>query len=198
MKMKSLRAGFESLAMALRAAVFSCALNIKQALPRLCALALLTVLLGCAGTSEFDNPGRNLSLAKGIPSYGATKLDFPSGRNRAFRVEIFEPVIVAVASGPQGWGFFQFPSIARWSDGTLSASWSMAADSVASYGKGGSGDAISKDGGTTWGPLTGQRGIAGLLLPNGDRIAATTPDRPRFPSCGFPGPWVKPWILTPK
>jgi hypothetical protein len=102
MKMKSLRAGFESLAMALRAAVFSCVLNIKQALPRLCALALLTVLLGCAGTSEFDNPGRNLSLAKGIPSYGATKLDFPSGRNRAFRVEISEPVIVAVASGPQG------------------------------------------------------------------------------------------------
>jgi hypothetical protein len=125
-------------------------MNIKQDLPRLYVLALLTGLLSCAGTSAVVNRGSNSSLAKGIPGYGTTKLDFPGGRNWKFRVEISEPVIVAVASGPQGWGFFQFPSITCWTDGTLSASWSMAADSVLSYGKGGSGDAISKDGWRAW------------------------------------------------
>jgi hypothetical protein len=64
----------------------------------------------------------------------------------------------------------------------------MAADSVVSYGKGGSGDAISKDGGKTWGPLTGQRGIAGLLLPNGDRIAVTTPRPVKVSELRLPRP----------
>ena len=163
-------------------------MNIKQDLPRFCVLALLTGLLGCPGTSAVVNPGRNSSLAKGIPGYGATKLDFPDGRNRKFRVKISEPVIVAVASGPQGWGFFQFPSITRWTDRTLSASWSMAADSVVSYSKGGSGNAISKDGGKTWEPLTGPRGIAGLLLPNGDRIAVTTPRPAKVSELRLPRP----------
>ena len=48
----------------------------------------------------------------------------------ALKVRMTQPVVVAVASRPEKWGFFQFPSLARWEDGTLAAGWSMAADSI--------------------------------------------------------------------
>ncbi len=50
----------------------------------------------------------------------------------ALKVRMTQPVVVAVASRPEKWGFFQFPSLARWEDGTLAAGWSMAADSIVS------------------------------------------------------------------
>jgi len=48
------------------------------------------------------------------------------------KVRITEPVVVAVASRPEKWGFFRFPSLERWEDGLLAAHWSMAADSIVS------------------------------------------------------------------
>jgi hypothetical protein len=39
----------------------------------------------------------------------------------ALKVRMTEPMVVAVASRPEKWGFFQFPSLARWEDGTLAA-----------------------------------------------------------------------------
>jgi hypothetical protein len=93
----------------------------------------------------------------------------------SLKVRTTEPVVVAVASRPEKWGFFQFPSLARWEDGTLAAGWSMAADSIVSYGAGQSDRAISKDGGKTWTDPNGQKGVTGLLLPNGDRIEVLTP-----------------------
>jgi hypothetical protein len=94
---------------------------------------------------------------------------------RALKVRLAAPVVVAVASRPEKWGFFQFPTLARWEDGTLAASWHLAADSIVSYGSGMSGSAISRDGGKTWTDPDGNKGITGLLLPNGDRIQVLTP-----------------------
>ena len=93
----------------------------------------------------------------------------------ALKVRLSEPMVVGVATRPEEWGFFQFPTLARWSDGTVAASWQMAADSIVSYGSGASGGAISKDGGKTWTRLTGEKGISGFLLPNGDRLQVVTP-----------------------
>jgi hypothetical protein len=93
----------------------------------------------------------------------------------ALEVRLSEPTVVAVATRAEKWGFFQFPSLARWTDGTVAASWAMAADSIVSYGSSASGGASSKDAGKTWMPLTGEKGISGFLLPNGDRLQVVTP-----------------------
>jgi hypothetical protein len=106
----------------------------------------------------------------------------------ALKVRMNEPVVVAVASRPEKWGFFQFPSLARWEDGTLAAGWSLAADSIVSYGVGQSGSAISKDGGRTWTEPKGQQGATGLLLPNGDRIQVLTPKAIKTSELRLPKP----------
>jgi hypothetical protein len=104
------------------------------------------------------------------------------------KVRMTQPVVVAVASRPEKWGFFQFPSLARWEDGTLAAGWSMAADSIVSYGTGQSGRAVSRDGGRTWTDPKGQKGATGLLLPNGDRIQVLTPNAIRTSELRLPTP----------
>jgi hypothetical protein len=106
----------------------------------------------------------------------------------ALKVRMTEPVVVAVASRPEKWGFFQFPSLARWEDGTVAAGWSLAADSIVSYGTGHSGSAISKDGGRTWTDPKGQQGVTGLLLPNGDRIQVLTPKAIKTSELHLPQP----------
>ncbi len=89
-------------------------------------------------------------------------------------VQIGEPTVVAVAERDEGWGRFCFPGIGRWDDGAICVSYSVSADSAASYGRA-PGVAVSRDGGKTWSAHTGKWGVRGLLLPNGDRIAVSTP-----------------------
>ena len=106
----------------------------------------------------------------------------------AFKVQLGEPTVVAVATRPEKWGFFQFPALARWTDGTVAASWGMAADSIVSYGSSASGDAISKNGGKTWTRLTGEKEISGFLLPNGDRLQVVTPKAIKTSELRLPSP----------
>jgi hypothetical protein len=106
----------------------------------------------------------------------------------ALEVRLSEPAVVAVATRPEKWGFFQFPTLARWTDGTVAASWAMAADSIVSYGTSASGDAISKDGGKTWTRLTGEKAISGFLLPNGDRLQVVTPRAIKTSELRLPSP----------
>ncbi len=106
----------------------------------------------------------------------------------ALKVRMTDPVVVAVASRPEKWGFFQFPTLTRWEDGTLAAGWSLAADSIVSYGTGQSGSAVSKDGGKTWTDPNGQPGVTGLLLPNGDRIQVLTPKAIKTAELRLPKP----------
>ena len=122
----------------------------------------------------------------------AGQFNLPSASQRAgnpwVREQISEPVVVAVASRPEKWGFFQFPTIERWEDGTLAANWSLAADSIVSYGIGQSGNAVSKDGGKTWREAKERNGLAGLLLPNGDRIRVLTPKAIKTSELRLPKP----------
>jgi hypothetical protein len=96
-----------------------------------------------------------------------------AGKAGSLDVQIGEPRVVAVAERDEGWGRFCFPRISTWADGTICVSYSVSADSVASYGSV-PGMAVSRDGGKTWSPHTGKLGVRGLLLPNGDRIAVAT------------------------
>jgi len=106
----------------------------------------------------------------------------------ALKVRMAEPVVVAVASRPEKWGFFQFPKLVRWEDGTLAAGWHLAADSIVSYGSETSGSAVSRDGGKTWTSSGGERGVTGLLLPNGDRIRVLTPKAIKTTELRLPEP----------
>src|SRR5690606_4360415 len=90
------------------------------------------------------------SITEGNPAYGNTgSVDQKDGKNR-FKIDVGEPIVVAVADKPYKWGFFQFPGL-YWSDqGEIVARWNMAHDDAESYGKGGHGYAVSKDNGKTW------------------------------------------------
>ena len=130
---------------------------------------LVLICLPAAAEAKLTGPGT------GIPCYRAQSVDYRHPGKPAVKVRFAEPVVVAVAPEPVGWGFHQFPNISRWDDGTLFVSYHKAADSIKSYGVGDSGSMISRDGGKTWSAPTGNHGAAGLLIPNGDRIVITTP-----------------------
>jgi hypothetical protein len=90
------------------------------------------------------------------------------------RIHLGAPVTLAVAPEEVGWGFYQFPNVSRWADGTLCLTYNIARDAPESYGSPRA-VMVSRDGGETWTPYSGKWGAAGLLLPNGDRIGVATP-----------------------
>jgi hypothetical protein len=114
---------------------------------------------------EHPNPG--------IRCYGGEKIAYERGGER-LHVTFGKPVVVAVAEAPLGWGYFQFPTIARAEDGAIRVDWHMAPDSAAGYGTEG-GCAVSRDGGRTWTPAPDAAPATGLALPNGDHIENTWP-----------------------
>ena len=103
------------------------------------------------------------------------------------RVHLGEPTVVAVAPNEVGWGYYQFPSIGRWDDGTLCLTYNMAADAAESYGTPRA-VMVSQDGGKTWAPHSGAWGVSGLLLPNGDRIGISTPKPYQLADLHLPKP----------
>ena len=124
--------------------------------------ACLTSIMAVGGYAESIAAWHNSS--KEFTVKGTTSVD----------VSISEPMVVAVAAEQVGWGFHQFPTIARWKDGRLAVTYNMARDAAESYGLP-TPVMVSSDEGETWKPHTGALGVAGLLLPNGDRIEISTP-----------------------
>lgn len=140
------------------------------------------VFVSCSKTDilseEWEEKGYNAEteIKHGIPAFEGTLIDYKRDGETVLKVKLGEPVVVDIAEKPEKWGFFQFPGIYQSEDGTLVASWHMAADAVTSYGKGESGVAVSHDGGRTWNPLEGTAPLGGgTKLPNGDRIQIRTP-----------------------
>jgi hypothetical protein len=141
-------------------------------------------LLGCNTSSKklssfhwneqgFNNSNR---LNVGIPAYAGVVVNYMSNGKNTLKVKLNEPIIISVASKPEKWGFFQFPSIYRSVDSTLVAKWNMASDAITSYGHRGDGYAVSKDGGKSWSQLQGTAPIGGgLVLSNKDEIKIYTP-----------------------
>lgn len=127
------------------------------------------------------------STPEGFVGSGMVVKEWTEDGKPSLHVEFGDAVTIVVAPKPQGWGFYQFPGLTKWDDGTICASWHMAEDSAAGYGSSG-GVAVSKDGGRTWGPLAGPRGVSGLMLPNGDRIAITTPKARKAEEVKLPAP----------
>jgi hypothetical protein len=91
-------------------------------------------------------------IKQGILAFNGAVIDYTRNGKKVLKVNLGEPVVVDVAQKPEKWGFFQFPSIGRIENNLLVVTWSMAADAVTSYGKGGLGIAVSRDGDKTWNP----------------------------------------------
>lgn len=147
-------------------------------------LLLVLLLAGCASSrverKEWTERGAVIGgnrIDHGIPVYGASKITYAREGGRAATITLGEPVVIDVATKEEKWGFFQFPDIHRSADGSfIFATWSMAADAIRSYGKGGRAYFLSRDGGKTWSPMQTEPVGGGLVLPNGERIAIDTPE----------------------
>ena len=129
-------------------------------------------------SKKWEEVGYNAEteIKHGIPAFSGTMVDYKQNGKSILTVKLETPDVVAVATKPEKWGFFQFPGIYRTKEGLLVASWHMADDAVTSYGGGESGVAVSSDGGKTWSPPVGNlTGGGGFELPNGDHIKIHTP-----------------------
>lgn len=124
-----------------------------------------------------EKPVRSVSkIAFGVPAVGATAVDYKRNGKTTFRVSLSEPTVIVAADKPQEWGFYQFPTIQRLSDGSLHAEWSLHLDAIQSYGVSAVGSAISKDEGKTWSyQVPDSSLILGYKVPNGDMIKVKDP-----------------------
>jgi len=138
------------------------------------AILVLACLLAAAGRTSAAPSAKAAKPQMGIACFGREAIDYRRPGKPPVKAIFGEPVNVAVAPEPVGWGFYQFPTITRWDDGRLFVTFSVSQDSIKCYGSETAG-MVSHDNGKTWLPPTGKQGISGLVLPNGDRIVITTP-----------------------
>jgi hypothetical protein len=127
---------------------------------------------------QWNEKGLNAadSVTLGIPSFDGVVVNYEKSNKRILKVKLDDPVVVSVASKPEKWGFFQFPSIYRALNNSLVVSWNMADDAVKSYGHHQAAFAVSRDGGKTWNMPQGSAPVGGgEVLPDGDRIKVYTP-----------------------
>jgi hypothetical protein len=94
------------------------------------------------------------------------------------RVVISEPVLVAESPAEERrWGYYQFPTLERLTDGRIAVTFHVHPDSVKSYGLAADrpNRGVSEDGGKTWQLTADNEPPSGLALPNGDRLRVVTP-----------------------
>lgn len=120
---------------------------------------MVLVCTGCTlgnvvTTYNEDSRIKGLVLHQGILSQEVQKIKYKRSHETAATIELSQPVVVAQADQPEEWGFFQFPVIAKASDGTLIVNWHMREDSHTAYGTIGRDytPMVSKDNGKTWIP----------------------------------------------
>ncbi|MCF7687784.1 MAG: glycoside hydrolase [Cephaloticoccus sp.] len=99
------------------------------------------------------------------------------------RIKLSDPVLVAESSfvnetGVDRWGFHQFPVLDRLLDGRIAVTFHINADSARAYGKAAAepNRAVSPDEGQTWVRGPAHEPVAGLTLPNGEKLLAGRPE----------------------
>jgi hypothetical protein len=150
-------------------------------------LAGMWLVAGC-GTAKNSTTGNSVrevnektwsrsidTLTPGIRVFEAAEIDYRRDGKKALHIQFREPVTVSVASRPEKWGYFQFPSIEKKDDHTIRTRWNLNDDAMEAYGSHKFGEAISKDGGRTWQPVPYSGPMADVVLSNGERLAIHTP-----------------------
>ncbi len=54
-----------------------------------------------------------LTMTNAIGCYGTVSVDYRRDGKPALKLSFGEPGVATVASKPEGWGFYQFPSLSR-------------------------------------------------------------------------------------
>ena len=125
------------------------------------------------------NQDQNLIFIRhGIPAYDATNYLYRRDGQPLFNIKMQEPSIVAVATKPEPWGYFQFPCFyRRASDGLILLTWKYSEDDVAyatpafpeNY-------RISSDRGKTWNTTNSPPWESmAHVMGNGEGISVRTP-----------------------
>ena len=165
-------------------------------------IVLCLIVCGC-GTSKqtgskkttvlsWSELNRSVAIIDfGVPAVHHTAVDYKRNGKAAFKIELKEPDVIVVADKPQGWGYYQFPTISRLKDGALHAEWSLHLDAIQSYGLNEVGSAISTDG-KTWQPgVPDSSRITGYTLPGGDMIKVSDPVPVKVSELKMPAPLGK-------
>ncbi len=155
---------------------------------RACLAAAAALAIGLPPVVAGGGKKGALTMTNAIGCYGAVSVDYRRAGKPALKLSFGEPGIAAMASKPEGWGFYQFPSLSRLEDGRVHLGFSVQEDSVRSYGKGGRVHLVSADGAGKWQEADAASMRTGLLLPNGDRLAVTTPEAKKVSELKLPEP----------
>jgi hypothetical protein len=164
----------------------------------LLVIAFSVILLGCnifknaqvVKEKDLSSVSGLKSFLDGIPVYHAAGINYERNDGTALDIKFSEPVVVAVATKPEKWGYFQFPSIGYRIDRSLQIKWNMAQDAIQAYGKENSGSARSTDGGKTWVSQeeSETETVGSVLLPNGDGLEIITPIAIKIEDLKMPKP----------
>jgi hypothetical protein len=153
------------------------------------------MLFGCSTFKKADIIEEKLpsssglkAFSEGIQVYNANTISYKRKDGTTLNIKFNAPVTVSVASKPEKWGYFQFPSIGHKLDGSLQVKWNMTIDAIQAYGLDNSGSANSIDGGKTWKPQKEAETLGSILLPNGDRLKIITPKAIKVEDLKLPKP----------
>lgn len=125
----------------------------------------------------------------GIPALQQTVVNYQRNHQTIFNLKFAEPQLVTVADKPEGWGYYQFPTISYLSNVNLHAQWSMHPDDIRSYGMPAIGSKISADGGKTWQTAMPDSAlITGYKIANGDLLRVVDPKPVNVASLKMPEP----------
>lgn len=124
-----------------------------------------------------EQPDRSVAvIAFGVPAVHGSDVEYKRAGKTEFRFRLAEPQVIVVADKPQPWGYYQFPTVERLTDGSLHAEWSMHADAIESYGLSAVGSAVSGDRANTWEYRMPDSTLKqGYRVPNGDQIKVKDP-----------------------
>ena len=90
------------------------------------------------------------------------------------QITLGEPILISQSPAElKRWGPWQFPHLERLADGRIHLEFNIEADSATAYGLP-TAHALSADDGRTWEGAQERDARGGLLLPNGDRLAAVS------------------------
>jgi hypothetical protein len=116
------------------------------------------------------------SLVPGTAVFNATTVKYERVEKPVFTIQFSEPVVVSVASKPEKWGYFQFPTIDRNPDQSIHVRWRRNDDAMEAYGSHNYGEAIATKGSATFQIVAPSPApFTDLLLANGDRLTIHTP-----------------------
>jgi len=139
------------------------------------ATVIILLLLSSSSCSKianepyiYDEGSQEITTFRyGIETDTLTNIVYQRDGIPLLKVELQTPVVVAEASKPEGWGYFQFPRIYRSVRDQLVATWYYCLDDPVDYGKE-TPFMLSSDKGKTWHSSEQPIPPIGLLLPESE------------------------------